>query len=615
MGSLPICQLSAGSLQPGAMKTFLAIGLTLFFAAASAGAPSTTEDRIRQVQGLVPPVLVNGEPPKLQPLAARMAELKVPGVSVTVIHEGRVEWARGFGLTQTGGPPVTEKTLFQAASISKPVFALAVLHQVDAGKLDLDKNVNDYLKSWKLPENDLTRQKPVTLRETLTHSAGLTVHGFPGYAADTKLPDVKQILDGTPPANTGAIRVDTVPGTRWNYSGGGYVLTQLLLADVTGVPLTKLMRDTVLTPLGMTLSTYEQPLPAARLNEVAMPHDGDGQALREGPHVYPEMAPAGLWTTPTDLARYALGVRSALDGKSKVISAKTARAMLTPVIGQQGLGPQLGGSPARRFFSHGGANAGYRCMLVAYEDGEGAVVMTNSDAGDEIANDLIRTIAHVYQWPDFAPPTRTLARMEPDALQRFVGVYDLDEGSTYVVRREGDHLVGSVLGNRPVALAPSSDRQFFAREVNVLVDFELNADGAVTSVHHKFGGWERNGHRADESRTRGVLAFVEQTAQRIKDQKPAPGSDAAIRKVVSGLASGKPDYDVFDASMAQFTRQSLAGLQSFVASQGELKTLTFRKVTDEGADEFDVDFEKAAFRVIIALDEQGKVAGMNFFPR
>jgi len=597
------------------MKTFLAIGLTLCFAAASAGTPSTTEDRIRQVQGLVPPVLVNGEPPKLQPLAARMAELKVPGVSVAVIHEGRVESARGFGLTQTGGPPVTEKTLFQAASISKPVFALAVLHQVDAGKLDLDKNVNDYLKSWKLPDNDFTRQKPVTLREVLTHSAGLTVHGFPGYAADTKLPDVKQILDGTPPANTGAIRVDTVPGTRWNYSGGGYVLAQLLLADVTGVPLPKLMRDTVLTPLGMTLSTYEQPLPAARLNEVAMPHDGDGQALREGPHVYPEMAPAGLWTTPTDLARYALGVRSALDGKSKVISAKTARAMLTPVIGQQGLGPQLGGSPARRFFSHGGANAGYRCMLVAYEDGEGAVVMTNSDAGDEIANDLIRTIAHVYQWPDFAPPTRTLARMEPDALQRFVGVYDLDEGSTYVVRREGDHLVGSVLGNRPVALAPSSDRQFFAREVNVLVDFELNADGAVTSVHHKFGGWERNGHRADESRTRSVLAFVEQTAQRIKDQKPAPGSDAAIRKVVSGLASGKPDYDVFDASMAQFTRQSLAGLQSFVASQGELKTLTFRKVTDEGADEFDVDFEKAAFRVIIALDEQGKVAGMNFFPR
>src|SRR6185295_15081344 len=520
MGSLPICQLSAGSLQPGAMKTFLAIGLTLFFAAASAGAPSTTEDRIRQVQGLVPPVLVNGEPPKLQPLAARMAELKVPGVSIAVIHEGRVEWARGFGLTQTGGPPVTEKTLFQAASISKPVFALAVLHQVDAGKLDLDKNVNDYLKSWKLPDNNFTRQKPVTLREVLTHSAGLTVHGFPGYAADTKLPDITQILDGSPPANTGAIRVDTVPGTRWNYSGGGYVLTQLLLADVTGVPLPKLMRDTVLTPLGMTLSTYEQPLPAARINEVAMPHDGDGQAVREGPHVYPEMAAAGLWTTPSDLARYALGVKLALDGKSKVISAKTARAMLTPVTGQQGLGPQLGGSPARRFFSHGGANEGYRCMLVAYEDGEGAVVMTNSDAGD------------------------ALARMEPDALQRFVGVYDLDEGSTYVVRREGDHLVGSVLGNTPVALAPSSDRQFFARDVNVLVDFELNADGAVTSVHHKFGGWERNGHRADESRTRSVLAFVEQTAQRIKDQKPAPGSDAAIRKVVPGLASGKPDYDV-----------------------------------------------------------------------
>src|SRR6185436_15948098 len=175
--------------------------------------------RIRQVQGLVPPVLVNGEPPKLQPLAARMAELKVPGVSVAVIHEGRVEWARGFGLTQTGGPPVTEKTLFQAASISKPVFALAVLHQVDAGKLDLDANVNVYLKTWKLPENDLTRQKPVTLRETLTHSAGLSVHGFPVYAADGKLPDITQILDGSPPANTAPIRVDLIPGFQWRYSG------------------------------------------------------------------------------------------------------------------------------------------------------------------------------------------------------------------------------------------------------------------------------------------------------------------------------------------------------------------------------------------------------------
>src|SRR5262245_5289427 len=297
------------------MKGFLATALTLCFATTSAAAPPTPEDRARQVQGLVPPVLVKGEAPKLQPLAARMAQLEVPGVSIAVIHQGRIDWARGFGVTRAGGAAVTEKSLFQAASISKPVFALAVLHQVDAGKLDLDTNVNEYLKGWKLPENDFTRQKPVTLRGALTHSAGLTVHGFPGYAADAKLPSVTQILDGTPPANTQAIRVDMLPGSQWRYSGGGYVLSQQVLADVTGVPLPKLLRDTVLAPLGMTLSTYEQPLPAARLAEVAMPHNGEGQPLPEGPHVYPELAAAGLWTTPSDLARYALGVQAALAGK------------------------------------------------------------------------------------------------------------------------------------------------------------------------------------------------------------------------------------------------------------------------------------------------------------
>jgi CubicO group peptidase (beta-lactamase class C family) len=582
---------------------------------AFAGEPSDSAARIALVQNLVPPVLVMDETPKLKPLAARMEELKVPAVSIAVIHEGRIEWARGFGVIRADGATVTANTLFQAASISKPVFALALLHQADAGKLDLDKNVNDYLKGWKLPDNDFTRQKPVTLRELLTHSAGLTVHGFPGYAADGKLPTVLQILDGTPPANTAAIRVDILPGSQWRYSGGGYVLAQKVLSDVTGIPLPKLLRDTVLAPLGMSRSTFEQPLPAARFGEVAMPHGGDGQPLREGPHIYPEMAAAGLWTTPTDLAHYALGVQSALAGKSKVISAKTARAMLTPVIGQQGLGPQLGGATSRKYFSHGGSNAGYRCLLVSYEDGEGAVIMTSSDRGDELIGEVMRTIAHVYQWPDFAPPTRTAIKMAPDVLKRFTGVYDLDEGSSYVVRIVGDHLIGQVLGNTPSTMLTASERQIFGREADVVVDFTMGPDSMATSVHHKIGGWERNGQRADASRTQLVLAFVDQTALRIKEQRVAPGSEAAIRKTFAGLAAGKPDYDILNPMMANVLRQNLAGLQPFIAGQGALKSLTFKKVTDAGNDEFDVDFEKGAMRVSVGLNEAGKVAAMYLTPR
>jgi CubicO group peptidase (beta-lactamase class C family) len=371
-----------------------------------AATPADTDDRIRRVQQLVPAEVKAGEAPKLTPLADRMAELKVPGVSIAVIHKGRIEWARGFGVTRIGGPPVTPETLFQAASISKPVFALAVLHQVDAGKLDLDGNVNDYLKIWKLPDNEHTSEQKVTLRRVLSHSAGLTVHGFPGYEAGTALPTTEQILDGAPPANSAEVRVRVVPGTFYSYSGGGYTLAQLVLRDVTGVPLPKLMNDTVLQPLGMSRSTYEQPLPAARTHEVAMPYRADALPVGGGPHVYPEMAAAGLWTTPSDLSRYGLGVLDALAGKSKIISAKTARAMLTRGLGGHGVGPMVGGSTARKLFTHGGSNAGYQCALVVYEDGEGAVVMTNSDKGGALVGEIMRTIAHVYEWPDMGPKER-----------------------------------------------------------------------------------------------------------------------------------------------------------------------------------------------------------------
>jgi len=163
-----------------------------------------------------------------------MAELHVLGVSITVIHNGEIEWARGFGVTRVGGPAVTQGTLFQAASISKPVTAMAVLHLVGSGKLDLDADVNQYLKAWKVPTNKFTETSKVTLRELLTHTAGMTVHGFPGYASDSALPTVVQVLNGEKPANTPAILVDTIPGSDWRYSGGGFVVTQVLLQDVTG---------------------------------------------------------------------------------------------------------------------------------------------------------------------------------------------------------------------------------------------------------------------------------------------------------------------------------------------------------------------------------------------
>jgi CubicO group peptidase (beta-lactamase class C family) len=584
--------------------------------ALAAGSSPETDARIAQIQqGLAPPVLVTGESPKRVPLADRMAELKVPGVSIAVIHGGRIEWARGFGSLRKDGPAVTPDSLFQAASISKPVFALAVLHQVEAGKLKLDTNVNDYLKTWKLPDNEFTREQKVTLRRILSHSAGLTVHGFAGYEAGAKVPTTVQVLDGAPPANSLPIRVDVAPGSINRYSGGGYTLAQLVLNDVTGKSIPDLMRETVLRPLGMTHSTYEQPLPADRTAQVALPHRGDGTAVTGGPHLYPEMAAAGLWTTPSDLARYALGVRDALAGRSKVISASTAREMLTPVIEQQGIGPQLGGSTPRKYFTHNGGNEGYRCVLVAYEDGEGAVVMTNGDNGGGLMYEVLRTIAHVYQWPDFAPPTRTMATVKPGSLDRLTGVYELEDKSLYVVRKVGDQLMGSITGNGPVALLPSAETELFARDVDVVVNFSADASGAVTSVKHRIHGWERAGTRVDDARARAVLARMDRNAQRIQEQKPDARGEPALRKLIAGVTSGNPDFASMSEQNAEITRQQLTGLQQWFVSLGELQAVKFRKVADNGADEFDLDFAKGKLGMQLGLDENGRAEIVNLWPR
>jgi CubicO group peptidase (beta-lactamase class C family) len=228
-----------------------------------AASPEARTARVEK--GLLPGIVIAGRPLPGRAIAERMSALKTPAVSVAVINGGVIEWAKGYGVTETGGnTPVTPQTVFQAASLSKPVVALAALRLVEQGKLTLDQDVNERLTSWKVPENESTKDEKVTLRRLLSHSAGLTVSGFPGYAADAPVPALVQILDGQKPANTAAIRADVVPGTVWRYSGGGYTVMQQLLMDVTGRPFPPLLADLVLQPIGMKDSTYEQPLPEAR---------------------------------------------------------------------------------------------------------------------------------------------------------------------------------------------------------------------------------------------------------------------------------------------------------------------------------------------------------------
>ena len=394
-------------------------------------APAVVPDSVhlaRAITALRPAVEIEGRPEQRWSLAERMAKYKVPGISVAIISGGKVVWAGGFGVKEVGtNDSVTATTLFQAASISKPVTATGMLRLVSQGKIALDTNVNRYLKSWQVPDNKFTATEKVTLRRIASHNAGLTVHGFPGYEAGTPVPTVVQVLNGTKPANTGPVRVDTFPGAISRYSGGGTTIEQLVMTDVTGEQFPALMKRLVLDPAGMTSSTYEQPLPEARWPEAAKAYRADGTMVKGQFHTYPEMAPAGLWTTPTDLAKWALAIAAARAGADTTLLPRAmAEQMLTIQKTPFGIGPSIEGSGRAFRFGHGGANEGYRANLLYYpEAGVGIAVMTNSDVGDDLFTELQFAIAEEYEWPDFAPKKIRAVVRDSASLAPFAGQYTL----------------------------------------------------------------------------------------------------------------------------------------------------------------------------------------------
>jgi CubicO group peptidase (beta-lactamase class C family) len=597
------------------LRTIVAAIACLILVSPAAAIDSAVEQRIAHIQsGLLPPVLVKGEPADAPSLSARMEALHVPGVSIAYIHAGKIEWARGFGHTKIVGPPVTPDTLFQAASISKPVTALAIMHLVQVGKLDLDTDVNRYLKTWKVPDNEFTRQTPVTLRELLTHSAGITVHGFAGYEAGAALPTLVEVLNGEKPANNDPIRVDIVPGKTWRYSGGGYEIAQQVVMDVTGVPFPKIMQDVVLKPLGMNHSTYQQPLPPNLLAQAATPYRADGTPVTGGPHVYPELAAAALWTTPSDLARYAIGVQQALSGKSeRLLNVATTKLMLTPVIERQAIGPGIGGSSAQPDFSHGGANDGYRCMFVAYENGDGVVVMTNSDRGDVLTAEIVRTIAHEYGWPDYAPPERVLSAIDPASFDRYVGAYRFASGATVTFWRDGNHFTSRIWGQPVADIFPTSEREYFVKVVDARWVFSSGASESTQAILYQ-NNQEQIVTQLNGPEGRAALELSIATEKRFKEQKATPGTEAALRRLIEAVAAGKPNYDEMTPKFAETIRPLASELEKTLKDLGPLQSLTFTDVRPAGSDAYDAKFENATRKITIRLDADGKIDTSVLWP-
>lgn len=448
-------------------------------ATAQVGGPIASRQQAVE-QGLIPAIIVEGETGPAYTIYERMAHYGVPGVSIAVINGGHIEWAAGYGVQKAGGTDsVTVSTLFQAASISKPVTALAALQLVEQGKLTLDGAVNPWLRSWKIPANHHTAAQPVTLRHLLSHTAGTTVGGFPGYGLEADIPSPEDILNGL--GNTGPVLVDTLPGSIFRYSGGGYTIVQVLIQQMTGRPFSAALAAMVLQPLGMYRSTFAQPLPPRLAKEAARGHHKDGTIVAGGWHVYPELAAAGLWTTPSDLARFALGVRAAyLGGGCGPLEQATAQEMLTVQQGGYGLGPGLGGEGDSLLFAHPGGNAGYRAFMLLHPvRGDGVAVMANADRGGGLNMELVRAVSHVYHWPFFKPEVRTAIHLPEAALEKLAGRYRTEERPVRIITVEchGNRLYltlpeeGAPQRRR---LFPISATEFFGEDTGLTVVFNLD---------------------------------------------------------------------------------------------------------------------------------------------
>jgi CubicO group peptidase (beta-lactamase class C family) len=432
-------------------------------------------DKITQTErNLINSVFIEGD--STWTLEERMEHYGVPGLSIAVIYEGKIAWTKTYGvMDKEDKTPVTSETLFQAGSISKPVAAYGALKLAEQGKIGLEADVKDYLKSWKLADSEFTMEKKVTLKNMLNHSAGLTVHGFLGYSPDLPVPSLIEVLNGTPPSNSAAIFVNKKPEESFRYSGGGYTVMQQMMIDVSGKPFPQLMDELVLQPLGMDHSTYDQPLRGEQLKRAATGYLPDGTMTKGKRHTYPEMAAAGLWTTAEDLAKFAVNIQQTLKSETETVLSKDMTAlMLTPFVEEfTGLGLFITKMKNEVYFGHGGWDEGFSSEMIAHKGkGYGVVILTNSNH-PKFISELIRSVALTYDWDEFVPVFQRKP-ITTEERSRNAGRYQIDGNWLIEIFQKGGNLYSKGLIDEPVELVKISDSTYIRRDNPQHIQFKEN---------------------------------------------------------------------------------------------------------------------------------------------
>lgn len=438
------------------------------------------------LQGNNQPMIIDG---KWYTLSERMKHYNIPGLSIAVIDNYQIAWAKGYGYAdKKENRKVTVNTLFEPGSISKSLNAVGILQLAQQGKLDLNQDINQYLVNWKFPYDTVSHGKKITTAQLLTHTAGLTVHGFPGYHRDSVIATVTDILDGRAPSNTEAVRSFAEPGTGPRYSGGGTLITQQMLTDLTKQRYEQYMYEHVFRPLGMTNSSYNQPPAVSQRKNLATGYKKDGNEVPGKYFIYPEKAAAGLWTTPTDLCKYIIEIQKAYQGKSsKLLNQEMVKLHVTPVKYDVAMGTFIQNREGEKYFNHTASNEGFTGVFIAgLTNGKGVAIFTNSDVGN-LMIELVNTVALVYNWEGFTKPEEiTTVQVNDTLISKYIGEY-ITDGLFSEVKKEKDGLYYWMNWvNSKMYFTSSTD--FRNIEFRPAKTFIFDSAGTVTGFSNTFNG-------------------------------------------------------------------------------------------------------------------------------
>lgn len=472
--------------------SFLAFFMMCSIAFSQATYSKETLKKINEVESsLTTNLILNDETPAT--ITQRMAEYNVKGMSIAVINDYKIVWAKGYGWADEAAKiPVTTETLFEPGSISKTLNAVGILKLAQEKKVDLDTDINTYLTSWKFPYDSLSKGIKITLTHLLSHNAGLAVHGFPGHGIKDPQPTIYQVLNGEPPSFTPAVRSMYEPGLNYEYSGGGTSISQVILTDITGQSYDSWMYENILKPMGMVHSTYAQPPSKEMQRLCASAYRGDGTPVVDRFHVYPEQAAAGLWMTPSDLCNYIIDMQLAYKGQhSKVLNDEMVKLHLTPYNnGPTALGTFIQNHDGVLYFEHGAGNDGFCGQFFgSLEDGNGVVVFLNTE-DPKLLSEIINSVAKVYKWKNFyqEPRHKKTIDVSDDVISSYKGIYLYDNTWAAIGKKDGkNHFYTNGMYVDMHFITPTL---FVNREFQADKEIIKDAQGAITGYTRKVNGKE-----------------------------------------------------------------------------------------------------------------------------